>query len=279
MADLYKLSDGTSSVDIDPTRGLNIAENRIRQTVISKEGLTDTHEWGNAELYEIPLINLPKAKTDQLLQWWLDMEVLTFTPDQGVPGTTHQMVIDGVERPLDMWHHLFKSKYAGTLKLYEVSSQSFSESEISVSQSKSCSQFGASESCSQVASLSCSAFIVGISRTSVSGTENVAVPSCSTYRSCSEFSTSDIFRSCSTFSTLIASEYWTASSCDDASVVTSDSSCQNLSSCSDSLSGSLSNGVIEVTLGSQSCSLDPSGLSCSESAAGESCSESAGGIT
>ena len=276
---LYKLSDGTSSVDIDPTRGLNIAENRIRQTTLNKGGLSDTHEWGNAELYEAPLINLTKAKADRLLGWWENMKVLTFTPDQGAPGTTHQMIIDGVERPLDMWHHLFKSKYAGTLRLYEVSSQSFSSSEISVSKSTSCSQFEASESCDIVASKSCSEFIVGISRNSVSERVEVTVSSCSTYRSCSEFSATDLFESCSTYSTLIGSDYWTASSCDETSTVTSDSSCEDVSSCSDSISESLLYDVVELTLGSQSCSLDPSGTSCSESAAGESCSESAGGIS
>ena len=143
---LYKLSDGTSSVDISPIRGLNIPETRIRQHTENKEGKSDDHEWGNAEAYDVPLINITKARADQLSTWWENMEVLTFTPDQGAPGTTFQMVIDDIGRPLNQWHHEFKSKYAGMIRLREVSSQSFSSSHISVSKSRSCSSWDASES-------------------------------------------------------------------------------------------------------------------------------------
>ena len=270
---LYKLSDGTSSVDISPIRGLNIAENRIRQTVISKEGLSDTHEWGNAELYEVPLINLTKVRADKLLEWWLDLEVLTFTPDQGAPATTYQMIIDGIERPLDMWLHRFDDKYAGTLRLYEVSSQSFSSSYISVSKSRSCSSGSNSKSTTFNPSLSCSAYVLGVSRSSSVGQDPVEVivedASCTPAPDCEEI------RVCSTWSSSYQDTMITYSSCSDSE------SCESSQSCSDSVSVSVSTstGVIEVTFGSQSCSLNPSSESYSESVQGESCSESAGGIS
>lgn len=274
---LYKLFDGASSVDIDPTRGLNIPETRIRQHIEGKDK-PDDHEWGNAAKYEIPLINLTKARADQLLAWWTDMEPLTFTPDQASPGDTIQMIIDGVERPLNMWHHKFDSKYAGNLVLCEVSSQSFSDSQISVSQSKSCSAFDASESCSPSLSRSCSVFLTSVSDSQSEGTESVAVPSYSTFRSCSIFSTSDLFVSCSLSSVLFESDYFTTSSCVTASSVGENSSCEDLSSRSDSFSDSLSTGTIGVSFTDSSCEDLPT-ESCSESAAGESCSNSAGGIS
>lgn len=276
---LYKLSDGTSSVDLSPTRGLNIPETRIRELIETKAGKPDAYEWGSAEKYEIPLINITKANADQLLDWWENMDALTFTPDQGSPGDTIQMIIDGIERPLNMWHKEFDSKYAGMAVLCEVSSQSFSSSHVSVSKSKSCSSKSDSESCEISATLSCSLVFLGVSRSSSQGRVSVPVESCSTHRSCSTFSTSDVFISCSTFSQLIESDYWTASSCETTSLVGSDSSCQNLSSCSDSISISISDGVVRLTLHSQVCSLDPSGESCSDSVQPESCSVSAGGIS
>lgn len=258
---LYKLEDGTSSVDMSPQRGLNIPETRIREHIEAKEGHADTHEWGNAEKYEIPLINITKARANQLLDWWLNMEVLTFTPD---PGDPIQMVIDGIERPLNMWHHLFDDKYAGMLRLCEVSSQSFSSSHVSVSKSESCSSFDSSPSCADFSSLSCSTFLTFVSHSSslgVDADDSVLVQnvSCSTYRSCSDSesysnSTSySTFRSCSEsesysvsrscsedlstqlFSSFISGGYshlssvLTLSSCEDLSSRSASSSCDDVS--------------------------------------------------
>lgn len=270
---LYKLSDGTSSVDMSPTRGLNIPETRIRQHIGTKEGPTDTHEWGNAEKYEIPLINLTKTRADQLTTWWENMEVLAFTPDQASSGETIQMVIDGVERPLNQWHHKFKSKYAGNLILCEVSSQSFSSSQVSVSQSKSCSSFDASESCSPSLSRSCSVFL-----TSVSGSISVGDDdSFSNSRSCSGSVSGSTSRSCFSYSFQPASPSQpliTLSACGDVIVSVSVSSCEDLSS----LGSSRSSGRIGVSFTDSSCE-DLPDSSCSESAAGISCSNSAGGIS
>lgn len=276
---LYKLSDGTSSVDLSPTRGLNIPETRVRELIETKAGKPDAYEWGNAEKYEIPLVNITKVNADQLLDWWENMDVLTFTPDQASPGDTIQMIIDGIERPVNMWHHKFDDKYAGMAILCEVSSQSFSVSQVSVSGSRSCSFGSASESCGISANLSCSLVFLGISRSSFVDAVPVLLESCSTFRSCSTFSTSDLFISCSTVSQFIGSKYWTTSSCDTTSLVTSDSSCDDVSSCSDSISDSRSSGVGQLTLNSESCSLDPSDQSCSNSVQPESCSVSAGGIS
>ncbi len=279
MMALYKLSDGTSSVDMSPTRGLNIPETRVRQLIETKAGKPDAYEWGSAEKYKIPLINITKANADQLLDWWENMDVLTFTADQASPGDTIQMIIDGIVRPVNMWHHKFDDKYAGMAVLCEVSSQSFSSSHVSVSKSQSCSSGSDSESCGNSPSLSCLPLFFGISRSSSQGRVSVPVESCSTYRSCSTFSTSDLLISCSTVSSLIDSVYWTTSSCDTTSLVDSDSSCEDKSSCSDSISISVSDGIVQVTLNSQSCSLDPSEQSCSNSVQPESCSVSAGGIS
>lgn len=501
---LYKLSDGTNNVDLSPTRGLNVPETRIRKHIENKDGLSDDYEWGNAQKYDVPLININKAKADQLSTWWENMTVLTFAPEapavyahlngsteyfyrtdadfpeagitgdltaqgwvkpdnvsglkailgkytfaldkrcyafailddelsfvaspdggsgnavlvttgslgfiadvwyyvavvydasegtadfyvngiwraqgtglptsiadktsqfevgtinngafwdfdgglynlalfddirtateikydyehgsdaisnanliaqwffneddsaafidntQGDAGrdlvpydggdetfdnvgrtetTTYQMVIDGIARPLNMWHDKFDEKYAGMVRLCEVSSQSFSSSHISVSKSQSCSPASDSESCGISASKSCSDFIIGEFSEAISGTIEVTVHSCSTYRSCSTFSTSDLFTSCSTFSVSTSTRYVTNVSCSEGSVVGSNSSCQDLSSCEDSVSDSLSTAVITTTVGSQSCSLDSAAEECSTSDIPESCSISAGGIS
>jgi len=252
----------------------------------------------------VPLINLTKTKADRLLSWWEDMSVLTFTPDQAAPGTTHQMIIDGVERPLNMWAHLFDTKYAGMLRLCEVSSQSFSSSHVSVSQSESCSEFDASTSVSTYTSTSCSSFLYFLSRSSSQGIDVVedASESTSVSRSCSysvsqsESESESVSRSCSAEeSTSLYSSYigggWSylssisyGSSCEDLSSGSgsagnvSVSSCEDLSSVSGSDSRSSSIGVLNIVFYSESCSEDPVATSGSVSAAGESCSNSAGGI-
>ena len=254
MAEIYKLSDGTSSVDLSPIRGLNVPENPIREHLTTKAGISDDYEWGNAEQYDIPLINLSKAQSDQLLAWWLDMTKLTFTPDQGAPGTTYDVIIDGNDRPLDMWHIQFDEKFAGILKLCEVSSESFSSSHISVSQSQSCSTHY-STSCSTFSSISQSEYIVGVESSS----------SCwyawSYLSQYSTFEYIDIYSSSNSASGWI---YWTESS--------STSAYEYLSSSSYS--------CIEYTLtvGSYSGSLNPQVSECDNSVIEVSCSESAGGI-
>lgn len=268
---LYKLEDGTSSVDLSPVRGLNIPETRIREHIETKEGPTDTHEWGNAEKYEVPLINITKARADKLLDWWENMTELTFTPD---PGSPIQMMIDSIDRPLNMWHHQFDTKYAGMLRLCEVSSQSFSSSQVSVSKSESCSSFGASASLGFESSESCSNFLVDSSRSSSVGDDD----SYSTSRSCSQSVSRSSSRSCFSFSISLGPPhnfYVTLSECGNAVANVSVSSCEDQSS----LGSSRSSGVIETITNSQSCSLDPSKSSESTSAAGTSCSESAGGIS
>ncbi len=302
---LYKLDDGTSSVMLDPTRGLNIPENRRRQLIETKAGKPDVYEFGAAEEYQIPLINIPSAKAEQLHTWWEEQKVLALTPDQASPGDVIGMIIDGIKRPLNVWAQLFDSKYAGMLQLNEVSSISFSPSQVSVSGSRSCSAFGASESCSVFSSRSESAFPTFVSHSSSAGIDVVedASRSSSISRSCSEsFSESNsisysVSRSCSDYlsesfySSFISGGYshfsglFELSSCEDLSSrdndpeVLSISSCEDLSSVSGSDSRSSSVGVIVVSFASYSGSLDPSVTSCSESVAGESCSESAGGIS
>ncbi len=302
---LYKLDDGTSSVMLDPTRGLNIPENRIRQLVETKDGKPDVYEFGAAEEYQIPLINIPSAKAEQLHTWWEEQKVLTLTPDQASLGDVIGMIIDGIKRPLNVWAQLFDSKYAGMLQLNEVSSISFSPSQVSISGSRSCSNFEESESCSQFPSISKSTFPTFISRSSSVGVDVVedASRSGSISRSCSEsFSESNsisysVSRSCSDYlSESFYSSYMSGgysflsglfelSSCEDLSSrdndpgVLSISSCEDLSSVSGSDSRSSSAGVIPVIFSSYSGSLNPAESSCSESVAGESCSESAGGIS
>lgn len=268
---LYKLEDDTSSVDMNPTRGWLIPETRIREHTETKEGPTDSHEWGNAEKHEVPLINLTKARADKLLEWWEDMKELTVTPPVGSP---FQAIIDGIDRPLNMWYHKFDSKYAGMLRLCEVSSQSFSSSQVSISKSQSCSSFDASQSLGFSESLSCSAFLVDSSRSSSVGDDD----SYSTSRSCSQSVSRSSSRSCFSFSVSLGPPnnfYVTLSECGNAVANVSVSSCEDQSS----LGNSRSSGVIETITTSESCSLDPSESSLSESAAGTSCSLSAGGIS
>lgn len=265
---LYKLEDGTSSVMIDPTRGLDIPENRIRQHIRTKQGTPDTYEFGNAEKYDIPLINLPKAKQDQLMTWWLEMQELTFTPNQASVSATIQMMIDGIERPLNMWHHRFKSKYAGTIRLCEVSSQSISSSQVSVSRSRSCSTFDASESGSVGFSRTCSLFLF-----SVAHQESCSVILVDASFSASISTSCSVTRSCSTFSFSVIPGFITHSACADST------SCGNvLGSVSASQSGSESCGQVGVSFLDSSCE-DVSTFSFSESAGGISCSVSEGGIS
>ena len=272
---LYKLSDGTSSVDFSPVRGLNIPETRIRQLIETKEGKPDSYEWGDAEKYEIPLINIKKTQADILLDWWENMDVLTFTPDQGAPATTIQMIIDGIERPINMWHHEFKSKYAGMAVLCEVSSQSFSSSHVSVSKSQSCSSKSDSESCSTGSSVSASDYFLGLSVSESQGVDAVSVNISSASCSRSSESSRILNVSCSTWSSSVQDALITLSSCSDSVSVSVTESCSD----SISISRSSSAGRISVIFTSHSNSLDPSEISCSDSVQPESCSVSAGGIS
>lgn len=249
MGTTYRITDGTSSLDISPIRGQNDPENRGRDLMVNKAGVTDAHDWGGKNVYEVPFNNLSKTKAEQLLTWWDSLTVLTFTPDlQGAPGTTKSVLIDEVPRPVQMWGGNWDNLFAGQITLYEVSSQSFSSSSQSVSGSRSCSP-SHSESVSAGSSTSCST--ESLISTSLSWSSS---------RSCSDSGSS----SCET------------------TVSVSGGSSSDTRSCSTSLSTSCSYSSsqipVEVFIGtSDSCSIDPSADTSGSQSDFSSCSVSGAG--
>lgn len=260
MGTTYRITDGTSSVDISPVRGQNDPENRGREVMVNKAGVTDAHDWGGKNVYELPFNGLSKARADQLIAWWENLTVLTFTPDlQGDAGTTKSVLIDEVPRPVQMWGGNWDTLFAGLLTLYEVSSISFSSSSQSVSASKSCSVPSASQSFSIGSTSSCANLALS-SRSSFHST------SCSSSGSLSVGSCDDpvVSSSCSSGES--------TQSCSTASV---SQSCETSTSYSDSCS--VSSGVSTVSFASRSCSIDPSVSSFSTSEGSTSCSVSGAG--
>ena len=258
MGTTSKITDGTSSVDISPIRGHNDPENRGREVMINKAGVTDAYDWGGKNVYEVPFNALSKEKADQLITWLDNLTVLTFTPDlQGDAGTTKSVIIDEVPRPVQMWGGKWDTLFAGLLTLYEVSSQSFSSSSQSVSGSRSCSasyslseSVGSSQSCSIIPLVSTSLSWSSSRSCSMSVDDPVFSSSCETTVSISGNSSSDT-RSCSTLSPSVSPSL--------------------------SCSYSSSQVPVEVFIGtSQSCSTDASGVSGSSSDT-SSCSVSGGG--
>lgn len=247
MGTTYRITDGTSSVDISPIRGQNDPENRGRELMRNKAGITDAYDWGGKNVYEVPFNGLSKARADQLVTWWDNLTVLTFTPDlQGASGTTKSVVIDEVPRPAQMWGGDWDTLFAGLLTLYEVSSQSFSSSSQSVSGSRSCSaSYSLSESVGS--SLSCS--VESLFSTSLSFSSS---------RSCSgSDSSGSRSSSCETIVSVSGSSSSDERSCSTSSVSRS---------ASDSCSYSSSQVPVEVFIGtSTSCSTDNSDVSGSSS--------------
>lgn len=271
MGEIYKITDGTSSIDISPIRGQNEPESRGREILRGKDGKEDAHEWGGKDVYETPFNNVSKADADLLIDWWINMTTLTLTPDlQNDPGTTLEVKIAEVTRPMQMWGGDWDTLFAGMLTLYQISSVSFSSSSLSVSGSTSCSSRSRSESCSTGSSLSCSVFLASVAHETSCSTES----SISESDSCSgSYSTS-----CSTSVSRSCSVSVSSSICSDLS----STSCSSSRSLSCSGSGSESVGssceIITTSFVGQSCSNDSSGdVSCSKSAGGQSCSESGAG--
>jgi hypothetical protein len=263
MGEIYRIDDGTSSIDISPIRGQNEPENRGRDIIRAKDGKEDAHEWGGKDVYETPFNNVSKAEADLLIDWWENMTTLTFTPDlQGAPGTTLEVKIAEMKRPMQMWGGDWDTLFAGLLTLYQISSISFSSSSQSVSGSTSCSSLSDSSSCSTGSSKSCSVFLISVSQSSSQGIDNVSV----SLSSCENLSVS----SCSLSVSISGSVGVSLLSCSD--------SVSRSCSTSVSVSESESVGVIGVSFTSQSCSNDPAGdISCSLSAGGQSCSLSGAG--
>ncbi len=258
MGTTSKITDGTSSVDISPIRGQNEPENRGREVMINKAGVTDAFDWGGKNVYEVPFNALSKEKADQLITWWDNLTVLTYTPDlQGDAGTTKSVIIDEVPRPVQMWGGDWDTLFAGLLTLYEVSSQSFSSSSQSVSGSRSCSA-SYSLSASVGSSLSCS--VESLFSTSLSWSSS---------RSCSASVGDPVFSSsCETIVSISG-----GSSSDERSCSTSSPSVSASTSCS----YSSSQVPVEVfTNTSTSCSTDNSDVSGSSSGI-SSCSVSGAG--
>lgn len=277
MGEIYRIDDGTSSIDISPIRGQNEPENRGRQILRGKDGKEDAHEWGGKQVFEAPFNNVSEVEADLLIDWWINMKTLELTPDlQNNPGTTLEVKIAEVTRPMQMWGGDWDTLFAGLLTLYEISSVSFSASSESVSGSKSCSEIPSSRSCSTGSSSSCANVVISVS-TSESRSSSLSC-SYSTSLSCSYSSS----RSCSAsdFSSCSASshESGVGQSCSTGS----SKSCSHSSSrsCSDSSSRSCSASVgvlgIGVDIISRSCS-SLSFSSCSTSESSQSCSESGAG--
>lgn len=265
MGEIYKITDGTSSIDISPIRGQNEPESRGRQILRAKDGKEDAHEWGGKDVYETPFNNVSEADADLLIDWWENMTTLTFTPDlQNDPGTTLEVKIAEQVRPMQMWGGDWDTLFAGMLTLYQISSVSFSSSSLSVSGSTSCSSRSRSESCSTGSSLSCSVFLISVSD-SVSVGVDVESSGSASLISCDDPVESS---SCSTFISISGSSSSVGQSCSIASL---SQSCAFSTSYSNS--SSVSSGIIAVSFASQSCSNDSSGdVSCSDSAGGQSCS-------
>ena len=268
MGEIYKITDGTSSIDISPIRGQNEPEARGREILRGKDGKEDVHEWGGTDVYETPFNNVSEAEADLLIDWWVNMTTLTFTPDlQGDPGTTLEVKIAEVARPMQVWGGDWDTLFAGMLTLYGISSMSFSSSSQSVSGSTSCSSLSDSSSCSTGSSLSCSVFL-SVSRSSM------ASESCSPSGSVSAFSCDDPQESssCSTFVSISEDSSSEGRSCSTASL---SQSCAR--STSDSVSCSESEHVFDINISLSSCSEDASDVSCSFSEGSQSCSESGAG--
>jgi hypothetical protein len=272
MGEIYKITDGTSSIDISPIRGQNEPESRGREVLRGKDGKEDVYEWGGTEVYEMPFNNVSKTEADLLIDWWVNMTTLTFTPDlQGAPGTTREVKIAEMTRPMQMWGGDWDTLFAGMLTLYQISSVSFSSSSQSVSPSKSCSSLSQSQSCSTGSSSSCLFIVTSVSdsRSSSRSCSSSVSRSCSSSlsRSCSESVSRSCFDSVSSGVSLSVCGNVSVSSCEDLSV------CGNVSVSSCDFIAD----AVGVSFTSRSCSEDVSVVSCSSSVGGQSCSESGAG--
>lgn len=269
MGEIYRLTDGTSSMDISPIRGQNEPESRGRQILKGKDGKEDVHEYGGKNVWEVPLNDVSEAKADLLVTWWTEMTTMILTPDlPSASNTQFEVKIAEIKRPMQMWGGDWDTLFAGMLTLYEISSISFSSSSESVSGSTSCSSISPSESCSTGSSLSCSLFLFSVDHDRSCSTESSDSCSTSVSRSCSLSTSLSLSRSCSLVSPSV-------SVCVNVSFSVTVSSCADLSSvsCSESLGSSCD--TIVTSHVSQSCSNDPAGIiSCSDSDGDESCSES-----
>ncbi len=266
MAERLRLTDGVDTIDLSPRPGWNIPQNRAREITEQKGGLIEIYEYGNKQMYEVPLNNISESDADQLISWWENLLSINFTPDlQGDPGTTVTVKIADMDRPMQMWGGDYDDKFAGVLTLYQTSSVSFSADPISVSASRSCS-VSVSRSCAPSESTSCSTYLsesTSVSQSTSCSTSGSTSCSVSNSVSCSISQ----YLSCSTSGSLSTCSISGSISCSTSG----STSCSTSYSVSCSASGSGEGFLIEA----QSCS-GSLGSSCGDIDV-SSCSLSAGG--
>lgn len=119
---LMRLTDDVDTVDFSPAPGYDIPERRPRSVHEARDGTVYIYEWGNKELYEVPITLMPTADRAEIEIWWQSRTLVKFYPDYVTsPGTYVSVRIMNEDNPLQMAYPFFDENYSGTLILREAS--------------------------------------------------------------------------------------------------------------------------------------------------------------
>lgn len=119
---LLRLTDDVDTVDFSPAPGYDIPERRRRSVHEARDGTVYIYEWGNKELYEVPITLMPTADRAKIETWWQSRTLVKFYPDYvNSPATYVSVRIMNEDNPLQMAYPFFDENYSGTLILREAS--------------------------------------------------------------------------------------------------------------------------------------------------------------
>lgn len=115
------LDDGTTEITFSPISGYIKPQDRNRAIHKAMDGTLYIYEFSDRQKWVIPVNAIIKVDYDKLLEWWQDMQSLTFTPDEAVPLTTYTVNIINSNNPLKMMDRTgWETLYEGVLTIREL---------------------------------------------------------------------------------------------------------------------------------------------------------------
>ncbi len=105
------ISDGTTSIDIDPEWSSARIGKIIKANIGTLGGRDAVFNWGNYRAWQIPLRNVPNSDTQKINEWWETEVQLTFFFD----STTWDIRLINNVNPLTSLSIPYGDEYDGTL--------------------------------------------------------------------------------------------------------------------------------------------------------------------
>ena len=117
-----KITDGITTILFDSAQGFTKVDELSKIKARSQDGTLYTYRKYFKRTWTIPLLTLDKVSSDQFNQWWSDVTLLTFFPDNvNSPYQSYIILITNDARPLSvMSEYTWEQLFDGSLTIEEV---------------------------------------------------------------------------------------------------------------------------------------------------------------